>query len=553
MKLKITILLLLASIGVMAQSPYSLNYSDIRMGLNGASTITFRGTAKLNSIATGLTSDSVVTILNGVLRKIPTSSLMSTYTAGNGLILSGSQFMVDTANNIVNVTRLNNALSLYQRTLVSGTSIKTIEGQSLLGSGNVDLGKADVGLGSVDNTSDANKPVSTAQQTALNLKANIADVVDKTNNQTAIKGDKTWEGYATFTNGVGGNPTAKISLINIATPSSHLDLLPSPQIDFVKFTGTGSLQASSYTADRIWTLPDKTGTVAVTTDISSAIASAATNSIQNQTATVQSGGYNIDGLAKAGSSSITGNIDVGGSQTVSATSTLQNVIVNNRIGVGGNPNTGIEYFIPDAGTLGIRATRQANISQYAQLDIGGGVGGRLFSTGLSKNLSIINNSTVPALGTTADGMSFQVPSATTGTTVTAISIPSGNTPAITFAGKLVLGAGPGNAADAVRLTDLKSNKLVTAASATITTAQLLANNGTFYIYVDASGGARTITLLSVAAHLGKTVIIQKTDASANVVTINGGAVNINQATTYPLTTQNASVAIAEDGTQFRAR
>lgn len=34
--------------------------------------------------------------------------------------------------------------------------------------------KADVGLGNVDNTSDANKPVSTAQQTALNLKANIA-------------------------------------------------------------------------------------------------------------------------------------------------------------------------------------------------------------------------------------------------------------------------------------------------------------------------------------------------------------------------------------------
>lgn len=36
------------------------------------------------------------------------------------------------------------------------------------------LVKADVGLGSVDNTSDAGKPVSTAQQTALDLKANLA-------------------------------------------------------------------------------------------------------------------------------------------------------------------------------------------------------------------------------------------------------------------------------------------------------------------------------------------------------------------------------------------
>lgn len=34
--------------------------------------------------------------------------------------------------------------------------------------------KGDVGLGNVDNTSDVNKPVSTAQTTALNLKANLA-------------------------------------------------------------------------------------------------------------------------------------------------------------------------------------------------------------------------------------------------------------------------------------------------------------------------------------------------------------------------------------------
>lgn len=40
--------------------------------------------------------------------------------------------------------------------------------------GTVVLDKTDVGLDNVDNTSDANKPVSTAQQTALNLKANVA-------------------------------------------------------------------------------------------------------------------------------------------------------------------------------------------------------------------------------------------------------------------------------------------------------------------------------------------------------------------------------------------
>ena len=39
-----------------------------------------------------------------------------------------------------------------------------------------DITKADVGLGNVDNTADSAKPVSTAAQTALNLKANTADL-----------------------------------------------------------------------------------------------------------------------------------------------------------------------------------------------------------------------------------------------------------------------------------------------------------------------------------------------------------------------------------------
>ena len=53
--------------------------------------------------------------------------------------------------------------------------------------------KAQVGLGNVDNTSDANKPISTATQTALNLKANSADVYTKSqvNTELAKKLDST--------------------------------------------------------------------------------------------------------------------------------------------------------------------------------------------------------------------------------------------------------------------------------------------------------------------------------------------------------------------------
>lgn len=52
-----------------------------------------------------------------------------------------------------------------------GTRLDVITDANYLNSNTT---KAQVGLGNVDNTSDVNKPVSTAQQTALNLKANLA-------------------------------------------------------------------------------------------------------------------------------------------------------------------------------------------------------------------------------------------------------------------------------------------------------------------------------------------------------------------------------------------
>ncbi len=77
-----------------------------------------------------------------------------------------------------------------QDTLVSGTNIKTLEGQSLLGSGNIDLTKSDVGLANVDNTSDVNKPISSATQTALNAKQDtlVSGTNIKTINSTSLLG-----------------------------------------------------------------------------------------------------------------------------------------------------------------------------------------------------------------------------------------------------------------------------------------------------------------------------------------------------------------------------
>jgi len=53
----------------------------------------------------------------------------------------------------------------------------------------VSLDKNDVGLGNVDNTSDANKPISTATQAALNLKANDSIVVKSVNGVFPVSGN----------------------------------------------------------------------------------------------------------------------------------------------------------------------------------------------------------------------------------------------------------------------------------------------------------------------------------------------------------------------------
>ena len=65
----------------------------------------------------------------------------------------------------------------FQPKLVSGENIKTVANKSLLGSGNVEINKSDVGLGNVDNTSDSDKPISTATQAALDLKLDAADYI----------------------------------------------------------------------------------------------------------------------------------------------------------------------------------------------------------------------------------------------------------------------------------------------------------------------------------------------------------------------------------------
>jgi hypothetical protein len=131
------------------------------------------------------------------------SSTDKRYVTDAQLVVVGNTSGTNTGDNATN-SQYSGLAASKQDTLVSGTNIKTVNSTSLLGSGNVaveptitattsadyyrgdktfaTLNKAAVGLGNVDNTSDANKPVSTATQTALDAKTNKLVVA---NRQTA--------------------------------------------------------------------------------------------------------------------------------------------------------------------------------------------------------------------------------------------------------------------------------------------------------------------------------------------------------------------------------
>jgi len=127
-----------------------------------------------------------------------------TYTAGNGLTLTGSVFTIDTTITQARVADVSDTEIGYLNGVTSAIQTQLNAKAPLADptfTGTVSgVTKTHVGLGNVDNTSDAGKPVSTATQTALDLKANLAG--------------PTFTGTVTIANGaVLGTPTS-VTLTN---------------------------------------------------------------------------------------------------------------------------------------------------------------------------------------------------------------------------------------------------------------------------------------------------------------------------------------------------
>ncbi|MCE7038997.1 hypothetical protein [Dyadobacter sp. CY312] len=100
------------------------------------------------------------------------------------------------------------------------------------------LNKGAVGLGNVDNTSDANKPLSTAVVAALALKANDADVVKLTGNQT-VAGIKTFSASPVVPNASNANQAAAYGQVTTADAAlqTQIDNLNTTAATGLKYKG----------------------------------------------------------------------------------------------------------------------------------------------------------------------------------------------------------------------------------------------------------------------------------------------------------------------------
>ncbi len=135
---------------------------------------------------------------NGQLKDdVVTANNLAPNSVTNAAIASDAVNATNIADGSITETLLDAAVQTKLNTTAPVTSVASKTGA-------VTLDKSDVGLGNVDNTSDANKPVSTAQQTALNLKLNSADLDSQTaTNITNVSSDT----HAALTAAIGSSMT----------------------------------------------------------------------------------------------------------------------------------------------------------------------------------------------------------------------------------------------------------------------------------------------------------------------------------------------------------
>ena len=163
----------MSNINVKMRSANQINVSLTRLD----STL-FMQKSTYDSDSDGLISGSIIELdtsnFNGNLSSADNTVQKALETIDEMTGLGGGE--VNTASNIgtagVGVFKQKSGVDLQFKKINAGSSKVTITDDTANNEVDIDVSitKSDIGLGNVDNTSDINKPVSTAQQTALNGK-----------------------------------------------------------------------------------------------------------------------------------------------------------------------------------------------------------------------------------------------------------------------------------------------------------------------------------------------------------------------------------------------
>jgi hypothetical protein len=373
------------SIGQSVATDASVTFSTVTAALTGnASTATtlatarniagqsFNGSANISIAPTDLTGVTAtaaeLNILDGVTSTTAELNILDgvTATAAELNILDGVTATTAELNYVDGVTsdiqtQIDSKAPIASPTFTGTVTIPT--GASITAP--TGLVKGDVGLGSVDNTADTAKPVSTAQQTALDLKANLASptftgtvtvptptngtdaatktyadgVVTAANIITAAGGDGT-NGQALTTNGAG---TLDFTTIVGTTEASIISAVGADGAagSVLKTNGSGDLSFGDVA------LGTNTSGSYVESLVAGTGVTLTNNSGEGATPTV------AIGQAVATNSNVTFNdLTVSGNLTVSGTTTSINtetltiddniIVLNNNVTATPTENAGIE-------------------------------------------------------------------------------------------------------------------------------------------------------------------------------------------------------------------
>lgn len=328
----------------------------------------------LGEIATALGNDANLstTLTSSIGLKAPLAS--PTFT-GTVTIPSGASITAPTGlvkgdvglGNVDNTSDANKPVSTASQTaldlkanLASPTFTGTVSGVT----------STMVGLGNVNNTSDANKPVSTAQQTALDLKANLASPTFT--GTVTIPSGASISGFAPLASpALTGTPTAPTAAANTNTT----------QVATTAFVAT-AVSGAAITA------LDDVGDVAITSATSGDLLK------WNGSTWVNAAGYALlasptfTGTVTTSDLTVSGNLTVSGTTTSINTTTLNVadniVILNNDVTGSPTENAGIEVERGTSTNVAIRWNETDDKWQFTNdgstyTDIGAGGGATVSS------------------------------------------------------------------------------------------------------------------------------------------------------------------------------